>query len=205
MDKNSIKIGEELRRITHTGSMNRFPVMSGVVVADSFDSVEMTCTVRLSVDDTDSPTPGVQVTAALESTTGVVLYPANNANVLVCEVDGPGSQWAIIMCDKLMKASITIGSTEVDIMDGLVNFNGGGNNGLVKVAANVNKLNALESDLNNLKTAFATLIVAMTAIPISTPILGGALATLFGAFTAYSTAAITPTVQSDLENTAVKH
>lgn len=136
MDKTDIKIGNELRRITHTDGKDRFPVMSGVVMAGSTDEGEMTCDVRLSVDldpsDPDfMPTPAVQITAALESTNGLVLYPADNSQVWVAEIDGPG-KWGIVKCSDLVKVVATINNSKLTMTaDGFKIEAGGKNLGTV--------------------------------------------------------------------------
>jgi phage baseplate assembly protein gpV len=93
------------------------------------------------------------------------------------------------------EVDLTVGSSTVVIKNNLIEFNGGSNNGLVKVAALVTKLNNLENDLNNLKTVFTS----WTPVPND----GGAA--LKAGVTTYAAASLTPTVQANLEDVKVKH
>jgi len=68
--------------------------------------------------------------------------------------------------------------------------------GLTKIEDLVTKLNNLESDLNNLKTAIGT-----TWVPV--PNDGGAA--LKAAAASWAAATLTPTTQSEIENTNVLH
>ena len=199
MDKTDKKIGDELRRITHTDKKDRFPVMSGVVMEGSTDLEDMTCDVRLSVDldpsDPDfMPTPAIQITAALESTNGLVLYPADNSQVWVAEIDGPG-KWGLVKCSDLVKMQCTIGGSKVTVTDGLVQFNDGSNAGLVKVADLKTKLNNIENKINALINIFTTW----------TPLSGDGGAALKTLLATWVATELTDTLQEDIENTAVKH
>lgn len=99
----------------------RFPVMSGTVVAGSVKNDELVCKVQLSIDDDDSTaTEGVLLNAVSLNSNGMILYPADGSNVLVAEVDGPGSKLAIIRCSDLVKMQVTIGGTTFTIINGKV-------------------------------------------------------------------------------------
>lgn len=76
-----------------------------------------------------------------------------------------------------------------------VQLNDGTFGGLVTVEALTTKLNNLENDINNLKTAFNTWIV--------TPNDGGAA--LKGAAATWSGGSLTPTERTEIENTTVTH
>lgn len=85
--------------------------------------------------------------------------------------------------------------TKILIDTDLVQFNGGTLDGMVKVNDLVTKLNNIENDLNDLKTAFSTWVTV--------PQDGGAAlkaitATWFGA-------TFTPTVKNDLEDATILH
>lgn len=74
-------------------------------------------------------------------------------------------------------------------------FLGGENKGMVKVTELVDKLNTLESDINDLKTAFSSWITV--------PNDGGAA--LKAAAASWYSSPLTPTQISDLENDKVQH
>jgi hypothetical protein len=86
----------------------RHPVMSGTVVAGSVDTEEGTCKVVLSVDDEQNPTEGILINAVTLNNNGLILYPADDSNVWVAEIDGPG-KWGIVKCSDLVKVSAVIG------------------------------------------------------------------------------------------------
>lgn len=77
----------------------------------------------------------------------------------------------------------------------VITFNGGTNDGLIKINDLITKLNAVENDLNTLKNIF------QLWVPV--PQDGGAK--LKADATAWSTQTITPTQKTDLENTKIKH
>jgi hypothetical protein len=117
-DKLDQKIGDELRRITGAGSKRRFPVMSGVVTA--VDSGEMTCTVQLTADAEDTPTDGILLNVLLENTNGMYMLPVVDANCVVCEVDGPGQLKQLLWADSYTKVQVTVGSSQLTVIDGNV-------------------------------------------------------------------------------------
>ena len=55
------QIAEKIRAIANGRAGDRFPVMSGKVVAGSVDENEGTCKVVLSVNDTDCPTEDILI------------------------------------------------------------------------------------------------------------------------------------------------
>ena len=190
------EIGALIEEIAHKrqGAL-RFPVMSGTVVAGSVDEANMVCSVLLNLQDSDAPgLQGILLNAVSTNTNGMILYPADNSNVWVAEIDGPG-KWGVIRTSDLAQVIITIGSAKITMTGGLVRFNDGSNDGLVKVGALVTKLNNLENKLNNLITVFNSW----------TPVSNDGGAALKTALISWVAAALTDTVQSDLENTTVKH
>ena len=76
-----------------------------------------------------------------------------------------------------------------------IQLNGENYEGLVRVADLTNKLNNLESDLNDLKQAFASWVVVPTD--------GGAA--LKAITSTWYGAPLSPTMQGEIENTTVKH
>lgn len=86
------------------------------------------------------------------------------------------------------------GDVNIDC-DGTVTFNGGDNHGLAKVDDVTKKLNAIENDINNLKTAFAAW----------TPVVYDGGATLKTATAAWAAQQLVNTQRNELENEKVKH
>ena len=77
----------------------------------------------------------------------------------------------------------------------VITFNGGTNDGLIKINDLVTKLNAVENDLNTLKNIFT----AWVPVPQD----GGA--SLKTSSASWSGQTITPTQKTDLENDKIKH
>lgn len=170
------------------------------------------------------PEKGEQVCCLMNATnddtwdTGVIIGCTHNDEDEPDEDAAPGifrmkfSDGGFIEYNKnTHKYQVTVGE------DGEIVFNGGANGGVPMVGPLVDKINALEGDLNDLKGRYNTLMTVASglatalAIPATAaaPILGGTLqpyfATLATNFTPYAGAVITPTVQPDLENVKVKH
>jgi hypothetical protein len=76
-----------------------------------------------------------------------------------------------------------------------ITLNGGNFGGVVKVGQLIERINAIENDINNLKTVFSTWV----AVPQD----GGAA--LSAASAAWASSMLTPTLRSDVENEKVKH
>lgn len=97
MDEGFQHIGEQLRRITRT--QNKFyPLLSGKVVAGSIDNENYTVDVLLTIDsDTDEddslnvPSEGVFLGCVSMNNNGILLYPADNSDVIIGSVDGDGN------------------------------------------------------------------------------------------------------------------
>lgn len=153
---------------------------------------ERTCSVE-GVMDNETITYN-DVNLSMERNDGVIEFPSIGSTVMVAKM--PDGETYIVRgsdIDKWLCYIDTDNKLEADV-NGFV-FNNGNFGGLVKVFDLVNKLNAIESDLNTLKTAFSTWIVVPTD--------GGAALKAIAA-TWYGSV-ITPTVASDLENLKVKH
>lgn len=142
------KIGDHIRRIAGT-AQPQLPIMSGVV--KEVNEEEGTCGVDLSVDDEDTTTSGIMINAVTHNNNGVLLIPAQNSNVWVAEIDGPG-KWGIIKCSNVEKVIIKIaGTPEMEITSEHIKMNGGSNRGLVKVEPLVDKINEIVRDIQKLK------------------------------------------------------
>jgi hypothetical protein len=178
--------------------------MSGTVVAGSVNEAAATCTVLLSTNDESAPTAGILLNAVTENVNGVLVIPKDDSHVWVAEIDK--GKWGLIKTSDVKKVIVKISGTEELIVEsGKAVFNGGSNHGMVKVAALVSKLNAVETDLNNLKAAFNAMLTTAAGFPPA-PIPGTALsAFLATGWSAYAAAAIATSVQTELENTNVKH
>lgn len=104
------KIAEDIRDIVDPERGKRFVVYSGTVIAGSVDESAGTCKVVLSKDDDASPTGGIMINAVVNNANGFILYPADNSNVWVTEIDGP-DKYGIIKCSNITKAVIMFDAT----------------------------------------------------------------------------------------------
>lgn len=149
---------------------------------NSVDTSERTCEVTPLNGKADLF--DVRFQAELSLTEGLFIEPKVNSTVLVAFINSV--QAAVIMCSEIENIYI---DTQGDTV-----FNGGSNDGMVKVGDLVTKLNNLENKVNDLVTWTSTHThTGVTPGPGSTGTAVGIVGTL------------TPTQQSDLENTKVQH
>lgn len=126
----------------------------------------------------------VRFQAELSLTEGVFIEPKVNSTVLVAFINSV--QAAVVLCSEVENVYI---DTQGDTI-----FNGGANNGMVKVGDLVTKLNNLENKVNDLVTWSSTHThTGVTPGPGTSGTAVGVVGTL------------TPTQQSELENTKVQH
>jgi len=147
-------------------------------IVKSVDETKRTCTI--TIDDVDYPDVLLQGGPGLAN--GFVQIPAVGSQV---KISFQNQTNAFI--------STYSGLSKVLIDVDLVQFNGGSNDGLVLVNSLVTKLNNLEQDLNNLKTAFSSWVVSPTD--------GGAALKAITATWFAST--LTETAKEDIENTSI--
>lgn len=136
--------------------------------------------------------PNVQLMADIDD--GLLLIPAVGSTVIV--MYSKRTVALVVMFSQIDKVLIISGSSAVTVKDGLIEFNDGSYGGLVRVQDLTKKLNNLENSLNDLISKFNahTHILTLssgsgTAAPTAAP----------------ETKTLTPTQQSDIENTTTKH
>ena len=124
----------------------------------------------------------------------VTIYPVDGSSVIVAIIEGLKTESVLIKCSEVAQVKIKIGEqTLIMNKDGVI-FNGG-EIGLAKVDTLTEKINAIENDINKLKTAFRTWVTV--------PSDGGAALKLITASWFASVLPITTQVQ--LEDTKIKH
>lgn len=106
-----------------------------------------TCTVQRLFDDMELDE--VRLNCHSTENEGVVIVPETGSMVLITSIDG--RCWFVSQCSKVEK--ITIDATASP--NGIV-INGGNNKGLVKIEELTQKLNAIEQDINTLKSIFTS-------------------------------------------------
>lgn len=177
-----------------------YEIYDGFVVA--VDQDKMTCDVKV-FDSDDSILKQVSLrSVANGEKTGLILVPADDAHVVFCKIEGQ-SDYTLVNCSELDKVIIDV-SVKVEINAPETVFNDGNNGGLVVVGSCVDKLNAIEQDVNDLKellqTALGTTVTeqgngAPSALQIA---LDAALNNWYGK-------KIKETKVDDIENKKVKH
>lgn len=127
---------------------------------------------------------------------GLLVTPAVGSVVMVADLScGELRELAVVGFTEVKALEGNIDGTRIRIAGGVVEFNGGGNDGMVNVRSLTAKLNALERDLNNLKTVFTGWVTV--------PQDGGAA--LKTAAAAWAGKQLQTTAQGDIEDTKVKH
>jgi hypothetical protein len=127
--------------------------------------------------------------------TKIVITPADNSTVLIGKIEN-SDEYVVVAVDEVAKVEVVFSATISIVIDANgITMNGGSLDGLVKLGALLTKLNAVEDDLNALKTVFKTSWVVV-------PSDGGAA--LKTAAATWANGIITKTVKADLENPKIK-
>lgn len=161
-----------------------------ICTVDSVDDAART--VDCTPLDDSAPLMGVNLQANQEFDKGIVIFPTVGSSVIVGFLNKDTA--AILLCEQVDRVEIAIEDMTVVIDGQGIVINGGGLGGLVKVEPLTTRLNTLEKDLNALKTAFKSWVVA--------PNDGGAA--LKGSAGAWAGQSIVETKKSDIENEKVK-
>lgn len=145
MDTQLLDIGRDIKRISGTLGLLH-PIMSGKVVAGSIDNDNVVCDVLLTLDDNTAtedsesvPTGGVLLSAVSMNNNGVILYPADDSDVVVGAIDGDGN-YTLLKCSTLVKYQLTIGSSQLTVVDGNVGVKVGSNTKLTVTDGQVQAL-----------------------------------------------------------------
>ena len=118
---------------------------------------------------------------------GVVIVPKKDSHVLITSIDG--LYWFVSQYSAIDKITV---DTESEII-----FNGGDNDGLVKIKELTKKLNIIEKDINNLKNALSGWI------PVAQD--GGAALKTALSTSAWIGNQLHITEQSEMEDTKITH
>lgn len=187
MDKYS-QIASLLRGITDT-EKPKFGFWLMEVVRVSGDM----CTAKMG----DFEVPDIRLSVIKGgSDKGLLVTPAAGSIVMVADLSGGAlRELAVVGFTEVESIDAKIGSSKVHIADGMIEMNDGKNDGLVNVKGLVQKLNAVEQDVNNLKTALGGWV------PV--PQDGGAA--LKASITGWAAKSLATTTQNDIEDTKVTH
>lgn len=152
-----------------------------------------TCTVIPVGMPDDAKLENVRLSADINGSAGLVVTPVEGSVVLVGRISA--ADHVVLVCSEIEKVELISGDATLEMADGEITMNGGGNGGLVIVAELVSKLNALEEKVNELLQTLQGVVIQLA--PSGTY----PLATDFAAVMP-----IQPVTQpADIENDKVKH
>ncbi len=201
---------EKVRQsVRDLGRADAYEIYNGKVSA--VDEGATTCDVDI---DEGVTVFDVRLRVVITDDTGMWVLPKVGSDVIIGQVEN-GTDYEVIKTSEIDKVFIKIGDNSI-VMDatelnGYVEYRqptgraggefNGGSNGGIPIAQNVSdQLNALESDVNDLKTALQTVLGGP---PIAEPGNGAPSAlqiALNAALATWSGAPITPTTPPDIEN-----
>jgi hypothetical protein len=174
--------------IRQLGKADAFEIYSGTVVA--IDENQKTIDVQLNENVI---VPNVRLRMSLEGDEGFYPIPRKDSYVSIAELEG-GVEYCLLQCSEIDKVLLKISNTTMAIdKDGVV-YNGGQHKGLVKVVQLTQKINALETKVNQLISTLQSVQVALAPAGVFP------FAPIFASVQPLST-----TQQSDIENTKIKH
>ncbi len=172
-----------------SGMFNRDIIAIMYCEVNSVDEDAKTCDCTPINGLSDADLPGVQLNA--EANDGFTIYPEVGSTVIVGI--SKTNQAFLILAEDLSKITIVIGESTLTITDGLFEFNGGSNDGLVLLGKLVTQMNKAENKVNDLIEAFN--------IHVHSGVQTGGGSS--GPSTDLVTGTLTPTENSDIENTAI--
>lgn len=165
--------------------------LRGIEIFDGFvadvNEAEQTCSVNIAAEGEEALIlPGVALRSVSDGdNAGIMFIPERGSHVVFCKIEGQ-SDYVLIKTSKLRK--VILNCDDIVINEGL-------NEGLVKVLALTDKLNAIENEINELKNA----LLAWMPIPND----GGAA--LKSVVTGWASQAMTLTNIKELQNDKIKH
>jgi len=174
-------IEEGIRRLAGTQNVDQVNYCNAEVISVNIPA--RTCDCMVIDGRTEYKLPNVRLMAIVDD--GILFEPVigSTVKVIYSRLVEP------FVCQYSELENITIDAITT------IKFNDGSFGGLLKIKETVDKLNALEKDLNNLKTAFNSWVIV--------PADGGLALKIIAA--TWSSQSLSKTVINDLENPKVKH
>lgn len=163
----------ELRRALQQKYGEKPVTILGTIAA--VDENSKTC----NIDDDGFMMYGIRLQSVTNAAAGILKVPKIGAQALAVKIED-GDGFMLLDCAEYDK----------------IIFNGGTNGGLINIESLVNKINAIENDLNSLKTVFKT---------SWTPVAQDGGAALKTAAATWASQTITQTQTEDIEDTTVTH
>lgn len=183
------------------GTFGQDVVKLNVGIVKSVDEDKSTCTVLVKGINESVEVPNVNLQVGVCD--GLQIIPAVDSEVLI--ITSTYNQSYIIQYSDVDKYYLQVGDSEMTINnDGTMQLNDGSYDGLVKVKELTDKLNALEDDVNNLKTILQTALTTTVNEP------GNGAPSAFQIALNAATASwygqqLQPTQQQDIENDRITH
>lgn len=191
---------DEIRRQMYLQFSGSNATVLGKVV--EIDETERTC----SIEDDGLEIPGVRLQCIIGGNKGIVVYPKKDSQALAVRVEG-SDELMLVACSDIEniridvkntsidvsdKIYVEVGESEIEVKSGEIIFNGG-KIGMTKTDELTKKINALEQRCNDIVVALQGVTIALA--PSGT----------FPLAPYFTMTPLTTTLQSDLENTSIKH
>lgn len=135
----------------------------------------------------------VPLQAISEGDKGIVLIPKKESTVVIGLIDKNNA--ICLGFSEIEKVLVAIEETKLEITKNGVIFNGGDHGGIIKIEEVIKKINALEKEVNDLKTVFS--------LWVPSPQDGGL--TLKTSLATWAGKQMVQTIKTDIENEKVKH
>lgn len=184
MSKQRSKIKQSLKDLMNTGDVI-FPVTVKSIDEDA-------CTIDVETAE-GMEIFEVKLRAVKTEKYGCIIFPKKYTTVQICRINDD-NDYLMLHADEVEKIYWKIEDMTLEVTkDGFV-FNGGDKKGMVLLEKTVERLNKIEQDINNLKTAFSGWS------PVSQDG-GAALKVATGSWFGQQ---LVKTVNNDIENTKIK-
>jgi len=169
--------------------LSREKIYSQICEVVSVDETTRTC--QVTPINGDAQRKG-RIQASLSLSEGVYIVPVVGSKVLLTFINNLTG--VITRYSEIESFEIKISDKQINIDENEISFNGGSNGGMVIPLNAVNRLNIIEQDINDLKTAFSSWVVAPTD--------GGAA--LKAVTASWYGASLTETELTDIANNDIK-
>lgn len=183
-----------IRKIAGMDGIKKAQLVMGTVTSVSDDETSndyKTCNVDITLGDACQSITGVHLNAS--SNDGFTQFPAVNSDILIALM--PDNSAYMVACEDIDKVICYIDSNNKFEFDsnGFI-WNGGNNDGLVKVIQLTQKLNNLENKVNSIISIYNshTHTASSFGSPTTPP-------------SAPVTGTLTPTTQTEIQNNKIKH
>lgn len=189
MSVHNRNIRDSVRQLANTFNKSYLKVQ--VCNVDAVNESDYTCDCTPISGNEDTQIAGVLLNS--EANAGFTLIPSIGSTVIVGVSDFDNLPF-VMMFEEISKVLITVGDSTLEITNGLFKFNGGSNGGMILINSMVDRMNKVENLVNDIISKYNahTHPYINVATPANT-----------SPTTSTETTTLTPTVKSDIENTAI--